>query len=165
MTKPKPQIILKSQLNTNSKIINMITSYKNAKHLKRNCPNILAYKITTERDQETTPDRIIMHNFSCAQSNTKKRLQLPVGTTPATTSTENPDDFAYLCVDGSKVPVREKACSWAARPWQGLLGHQDVLAKISPLREKIKQLAVVGKFTLLGQVLSLRIFSLKKQKK
>lgn len=47
-------------------------------------------------------------------------------------------------MDGSKVPVREKACSWAARPWQGLLGHNDVLAKLSPLREKIKQLADAG---------------------
>lgn len=43
------------------------------------------------------------------------------------------------------MPVREKACSWAARPWQGLIGHNDVLAKISPLREKIKQLADAGK--------------------
>lgn len=68
-----------------------------------------------------------------------------MGTIPASDSTENPDEFAYLCVDGSKVPVRNKACSWAARPWQGLLGHNDVLAKLSPLREKIKQLADAGK--------------------
>lgn len=70
--------------------------------------------------------------------------QLPVGTTPASQSSENPDEFAYLCVDGSKVSVKEKPCSWAARPWQGLLGHNDVLAKLSPLREKIKQLADAG---------------------
>lgn len=70
--------------------------------------------------------------------------QLPVGTIPAAQSSENPDEFAYLCVDGSKKPVREKACSWAARPWQGLLGHNDILAQLSPLREKIKQLANAG---------------------
>lgn len=74
----------------------------------------------------------------------RKFFGLPVGTIPANQSSENPDEFAYLCVDGSKVPVREKACSWAARPWQGLLGHNDVLAKLSPLREKIKQLADAG---------------------
>ncbi|CAK1555445.1 unnamed protein product [Leptosia nina] len=74
----------------------------------------------------------------------RKFFGLPVGTTPASQSPENPDEFAYLCVDGSKVSVREKPCSWAARPWQGLLGHNDVLAKLSPLREKIKQLADVG---------------------
>jgi hypothetical protein len=81
---------------------------------------------------------ISMYQFSAPK-------QLPVGTIPATTSTENPDDFAYFCVDGSKVPVRNTPCSWAARPWQGLLGHNDVLAKLTPLREKIKQLADAGK--------------------
>ncbi|XP_050678811.1 transferrin [Leptidea sinapis] len=74
----------------------------------------------------------------------RKFFGLPVGTSPATQSTENPDEFAYLCVDGSKVPIRDKPCSWAARPWQGLIGHNDVLAKLTPLREKIKQLAVAG---------------------
>lgn len=74
----------------------------------------------------------------------RKFFGLPVGTIPASQSSENPDNFAYLCTDGSKVPVREKACSWAARPWQGLLGHQDVLAKLTPLREKMKQLAEIG---------------------
>ncbi|XP_073955512.1 transferrin 1 [Choristoneura fumiferana] len=74
----------------------------------------------------------------------RKFFGLPVGTIPASQSSENPDEFAYLCADGSKVPVREKACSWAARPWQGLLGHNDVTAKLTPLREKIKQLAVAG---------------------
>ncbi|CAH0720176.1 unnamed protein product, partial [Brenthis ino] len=74
----------------------------------------------------------------------RKFFGLPVGTIPASQSSENPDEFAYLCVDGSKVSVRETACTWAARPWQGLLGHNDVLAKLSPLREKIKQLADAG---------------------
>lgn len=74
----------------------------------------------------------------------RKFFGLPVGNIPAGTPEQNPDGFSYLCVDGSKVPVREKACSWAARPWQGLLAHNDVLAKLSPLREKIKQLAEAG---------------------
>ncbi|CAH0399699.1 unnamed protein product [Chilo suppressalis] len=74
----------------------------------------------------------------------RKFFGLPVGTIPASTSNENPDDFAYLCADGSKVPIRSTACSWAARPWQGLMGHNDVLVRISPLREKIKQLSEIG---------------------
>ncbi|XP_075975196.1 transferrin 1 [Anticarsia gemmatalis] len=77
----------------------------------------------------------------------RKFFGLPVGTIPAGTAEQSPDGFSYLCVDGSKVPVREKACSWAARPWQGLLAHNDVLAKLTPLREKIKQLAEAGAST------------------
>ncbi|XP_063381621.1 transferrin isoform X2 [Cydia fagiglandana] len=77
----------------------------------------------------------------------RKFFGLPVGTIPASQSSENPDEFAYLCADGSKVPIREKACSWAARPWQGLVGHNDVTASLTPLREKIKQLAAAGAAT------------------
>ncbi|GBP00867.1 Transferrin [Eumeta japonica] len=77
----------------------------------------------------------------------RKFFGLPVGTIPASPSNENPDEFRYLCTDGSKVPIRDKPCTWAARPWQGLLGHQDVLAKLTPLREKIKQLADAGAST------------------
>ncbi|XP_072932524.1 transferrin [Epargyreus clarus] len=77
----------------------------------------------------------------------RKFFGLPVGTIPASPSTENPDEFAYLCVDGSKKAIRDKPCTWAARPWQGLLGHNDVLAKLTPLREKIKQLADYGATT------------------
>lgn len=69
-----------------------------------------------------------------------------MGNIPAGTAEQNPDGFSYLCVDGTKVSVKDKACSWAARPWQGILGHNDVLAKLSPLREKIKQLAEAGKY-------------------
>ncbi|KAM3958947.1 transferrin [Aphomia sociella] len=73
-----------------------------------------------------------------------KFFGLPLGTIPAKPSTEDPKEFRYLCVDGSKVPVGDTPCTWAARPWQGLIGHNDVLAKLSPLREKIKQLADYG---------------------
>ncbi|XP_026743657.1 transferrin [Trichoplusia ni] len=74
----------------------------------------------------------------------RKFFGLPVGNIPAGKAEQNPDGFSYLCVDGTKVSVKDKACSWAARPWQGILGHSDVLAKLSPLREKIKQLAEAG---------------------
>ncbi|KAF5286161.1 hypothetical protein FQR65_LT12919 [Abscondita terminalis] len=36
----------------------------------------------------------------------RKFFGLPVGTTPAQASNENPDEYAYLCPDGSRVPVR-----------------------------------------------------------
>ena len=87
--------------------------------------------------------------------------QLPVGRTPAGTAEQNPDGYSYLCVDGSKVSVKDKACSWAARPWQGLIGHNDVLAQLSPLREKIRQLSVIGKFlNVLLCIIFFLIFSL-----
>ncbi|XP_059054733.1 transferrin [Achroia grisella] len=73
-----------------------------------------------------------------------KFFGLPLGTIPAKPSPENPTDFRYLCVDGTKVPVGGKPCTWAARPWQGLIGHNDILAQLSPLREKVKQLADAG---------------------
>ncbi|XP_060801389.1 transferrin [Amyelois transitella] len=77
-----------------------------------------------------------------------KFFGLALGTIPAHPSPEDPTNFRYLCVDGSKVPVGDKnPCSWAARPWQGLLGHNDVLAQLSPLREKIKQLSNAGAST------------------
>lgn len=31
----------------------------------------------------------------------------------------NPDDYEYLCEDGSRKAVTDNACSWAQRPWQG----------------------------------------------
>lgn len=76
-----------------------------------------------------------------------KFFGLPLGTIPAKPSTEDPKQFRYLCVDGSKVPIGDKPCTWAARPWQGLIGHNDVLAQLSPLREKVKQLANAGAST------------------
>ncbi|XP_063891751.1 transferrin [Helicoverpa armigera] len=74
----------------------------------------------------------------------RKFFGLPVGNIPAGTAEQNPDGYSYLCVDGSKVPIKSKACSWAARPWQGLLAHNDVLANLAPLREKLNELARIG---------------------
>ncbi|CAH0683258.1 unnamed protein product [Spodoptera exigua] len=73
--------------------------------------------------------------------------KLPHGKIPAGTAEQDPDGYSYLCVDGSKVSVKDKACTWAARPWQGLIGHNDVLAQLSPLREKIRQLSQFGATT------------------
>ncbi|CAH0683257.1 unnamed protein product [Spodoptera exigua] len=77
----------------------------------------------------------------------RKFFGLPHGKIPAGTAEQDPDGYSYLCVDGSKVSVKDKACTWAARPWQGLIGHNDVLAQLSPLREKIRQLSQFGATT------------------
>lgn len=71
-------------------------------------------------------------------------LKLPVGTIPAKTTDENPDDYSYLCADGSKMSVKEKPCAWAARPWQGMLAHQDLLDNVDPLRNKLRELGEIG---------------------
>lgn len=74
-------------------------------------------------------------------------LQLPVGVTPAQPSDENPDDFAYLCPDGTRVPIREKPCTWAARPWQGYMTNAEVVKTVDELRRKIENLNAVGSKT------------------
>lgn len=69
---------------------------------------------------------------------------MPVGVTPAQPSDENPDDYVYLCPDASRVPIREKPCTWAARPWQGYMANADVVKNVNDLRRKIENLGSVG---------------------
>lgn len=69
---------------------------------------------------------------------------MPVGTTPAEQSTEDSSQFVYFCPDGSKIPVTEKPCRWAARPWQGFIGSHDIAKTIDELRQKITNLNNVG---------------------
>ncbi|KAF5303807.1 hypothetical protein FQR65_LT18952 [Abscondita terminalis] len=76
----------------------------------------------------------------------RKFFGLPVGTTPAQASNENPDEYAYLCPDGSRVPVRDYPCRWAARPWQGYMANAAV-KPIDELRTKIANLYSVGSKT------------------
>lgn len=71
-------------------------------------------------------------------------FQLPVGTTPASPSNENPDEYAYLCPDGTKVPVTGPPCRWAARPWQGYMTNADVVKSVDDLRRKIENLNTIG---------------------
>jgi hypothetical protein len=57
--------------------------------------------------------------------------QLSVGANPPATAAEaNPEDYAYLCEDGSQKPVTGKACSWAQRPWQGYMGNGDITRRV-----------------------------------
>lgn len=46
----------------------------------------------------------------------------------------NPDDFEYLCEDGSRKGIREAACSWAARPWQGYMSNGDLKDRATALQ-------------------------------
>lgn len=71
-------------------------------------------------------------------------FQLPVGLSPARESSENPDDFAYLCPDGTKVPINGPACRWAARPWQGYMINADIVKTVGELRKKIENLSSLG---------------------
>jgi hypothetical protein len=68
----------------------------------------------------------------------KNFTQLPIGHADKslTEAQANPDDFVYLCEDGSKVPITDaKPCSWAARPWQAYLGNGDLQSKVNFLIE------------------------------
>ncbi|KAJ3640628.1 hypothetical protein Zmor_027180 [Zophobas morio] len=74
----------------------------------------------------------------------RKFFGLPVGVTPAKPSNENPENFAYLCPDGTRVPVTGTPCRWAARPWQGYMANADVIKTVDELRRKIENLDTVG---------------------
>lgn len=59
-------------------------------------------------------------------------LKLPIGHADKseTKAQANPDEFVYLCEDGTRVPVTGPACTWAARPWQAFVGNGDVKQKV-----------------------------------
>jgi hypothetical protein len=66
--------------------------------------------------------------------------QLSVHGRPSNTIAQaNPVDYEYLCADGSRAPVTEKACSWAQRPWAGYLGNGDVKMSILRLQNRIQE--------------------------
>ncbi|XP_055389498.1 transferrin-like [Condylostylus longicornis] len=39
----------------------------------------------------------------------------------------HPEDFEYLCEDGSRKPITGPACSWAQRPWKGYISNSDTV--------------------------------------
>lgn len=69
---------------------------------------------------------------------------MPIGTSPAEQSSEDKSQFAYFCPDGTKIPITETPCRWAARPWQGLMANGDIAKTIDELRSKIKNLNTIG---------------------
>ncbi|XP_022906419.1 transferrin [Onthophagus taurus] len=74
----------------------------------------------------------------------KKFFGLPVGNSPAVPTNEHPEDYAYLCPDGTRVPIDKTPCRWAARPWQGYMGNADVVKTVEELRRKIENLDTEG---------------------
>lgn len=72
-------------------------------------------------------------------------LQLPVGNNaPTTEAQRNPDDFEYLCSDGTRQPVTGTPCTWAQRPWQAYMSNSDVRPRVAPLQHKIEAFYAEG---------------------
>lgn len=59
--------------------------------------------------------------------------------TPQTTPQANPEDFEYLCEDGSRRPITGPACSWAQRPWQGYMTNSDAAREKAQLERLQKR--------------------------
>lgn len=74
----------------------------------------------------------------------RKFFGLPVGNTPVKPTKENPENYSYLCPDGTKVPVTGPPCRWAARPWQGYMTNAAIVKTADELRKKIENLDVLG---------------------
>lgn len=66
--------------------------------------------------------------------------QLPINENhPFTTAAQaNPDDYEYLCADGSRRAVTDKACSWAQRPWAGYIGNGDTRRRMAQLQQRVQ---------------------------
>nr|AYV99626.1 venom polypeptide [Dolopus genitalis] len=47
-----------------------------------------------------------------------------IGDKPESTK---PEDFEYLCEDGTRRPLTGPVCSWAQRPWQGYMTNADTV--------------------------------------
>jgi len=57
----------------------------------------------------------------------------------------NPDDYEYLCEDGTRKPITGPACTWAQRPWQGYMSNADVSGRVSRLQDRINEFYNEGK--------------------
>ncbi|XP_031622773.1 transferrin [Contarinia nasturtii] len=74
---------------------------------------------------------------------------LPINNQNQNSQTEpqaNPNDYEYLCEDGTRRAVTDKPCSWAARPWQGYMSNSDITStSLSRLQDRIKEFYEEGK--------------------
>ncbi|WP_147291042.1 PhnD/SsuA/transferrin family substrate-binding protein, partial [Alteriqipengyuania lutimaris] len=73
----------------------------------------------------------------------KKHFGLPIGAGEAVPTGEDPDNYAFLCPDGTKKPITGRPCIWAARPWQGYITNTDV-EDMSELRSQISLADNIG---------------------
>lgn len=76
---------------------------------------------------------------------TRKVFGLAYGKQAAGPSNYQVDDYAYLCPDGTKVPLtEEKPCFTAARPWAGYMTYADE-SRYEGVRGAIDQMYEVAK--------------------
>jgi ABC-type amino acid transport substrate-binding protein len=69
----------------------------------------------------------------------RRLFGLPIGNNPATTvAVANPDDYEYLCEDGTRRPVTGTPCSWAKRPWQGFMSNADANPNVVQLQGELE---------------------------
>uniref|UniRef100_U5EVY8 Transferrin n=1 Tax=Corethrella appendiculata TaxID=1370023 RepID=U5EVY8_9DIPT len=70
----------------------------------------------------------------------RKYFGLPIGSNPPVGEAKaNPDDYEYLCEDGSRRPIIGKACSWAQRPWQAYMGNADIETRYQRLQKRLQK--------------------------
>lgn len=76
----------------------------------------------------------------------KNYFQLPINDKASKTQPQaNPNDYEYLCEDGTRRAVSDKACTWAQRPWQGYMGNSDVKTRLTRLQNRIEEFYEDGK--------------------
>lgn len=68
-------------------------------------------------------------------------FQLPVnGVVASAPAQANPNDYEYLCEDGSRRPLTgNDTCSWAQRPWAGYIGNGDMRKRVIRLQERLQE--------------------------
>ncbi|KAH8416768.1 hypothetical protein KR222_003699, partial [Zaprionus bogoriensis] len=59
----------------------------------------------------------------------------------------NPDEFEYLCEDGTRRPITGPACSWAQRPWIGYISNEQAVhgpEKLHQLQSRLERFFTNG---------------------
>lgn len=58
----------------------------------------------------------------------------------------NPNDYEYLCEDGSRRSITDDpVCTWAQRPWQGYMGNADIYQNLNRLQDRVNEFYTDGK--------------------
>lgn len=58
-----------------------------------------------------------------------------------------PEDFEYLCEDGTRRPITGPACSWAQRPWSGYISNEQAVhgpEKLHQLQSRLERFFANG---------------------
>jgi len=65
----------------------------------------------------------------------KKYFGLPGAGPDAPPAEGNPENFEYLCEDGTRRPITGPACSWAQRPWSGYISNEKAVHSADQLHQ------------------------------